>query len=145
MSKCVFCEIVAKRMAPDLTVFEDEHVIGQISLQQKSGNHGHALVIPKFHVQDIYALPKELHAPLMSGLRLLARASRKAFGAEGIQIRQNNERAAGQDVFHLHFHVIPRYQADDFEIKEYERLSSEIRREHAQKLIAAISHELIST
>jgi len=144
MSRCVFCEIIAKRIDSELTVFEDEHVIGQVSLQQKPSNHGHALLIPRLHVQDIYALPKELDAPLMSGLRLLARASKKAFAADGIHIRQNNERAAGQDVFHLHFHIIPRYQADDFEITDYERLSSEIRKVHAHKLKAEISRDFIS-
>ena len=58
----------------------------------------------------------------MSALRLLSRAVKKAFSAEGIHIRQNNEPGAEQDVFHVHFHVIPRYQGDAYETKQYERL-----------------------
>jgi histidine triad (HIT) family protein len=142
MDKCVFCEIVAKRIDPELTVFEDEQVLAQISLGQKPGNHGHTLVIPKKHVENIYELPDELNVPLMSALRLLSRATKKAFSADGIHIRQNNEPAAGQDVFHLHFHVIPRYQEDDFEIKKYERLSLQKRKELAKELKLAIQSQV---
>jgi diadenosine tetraphosphate (Ap4A) HIT family hydrolase len=142
MSKCVFCEIVAKRMDPELIVFEDEQVIAQISLDQKPGNYGHALVMPKKHIQNIYELSEELNAPLMSALRVLSRAVKRAFSAEGIHIRQNNEPAAGQDVFHLHFHVIPRYQGDAFETKKYERLPLQKRKELAEQLKLAVQSEL---
>lgn len=144
MEKCVLCEIVAKRMDPELTVFEDENVITQVSLLQKLGNEGHVLIAPKKHIQDIYELSEELNAPLMSALRLLSCAIKKAFGAEGIHIRQNNGPAAGQDVFHLHFHVIPRYTGDDFETKKYERLPFQKRKELSEKLKSAIQIELKS-
>ena len=108
MNNCVFCEIIAKRIDPELTVFENEYLIGHVSLHQKPRNRGHLLVLPKKHIPTIYELTEELEAPLMSALRLLARNIKSAYGAQGIQIRQNNESAAGQDVFHLHFHVIPR-------------------------------------
>lgn len=144
MKKCVFCEIAAKKIDPDLTVFEDEQVIAQISLHQKSGNHGHVLVVPKKHTPDIYELSEELDAPLMSALRLLSCAIKKAFSADGIHIRQNNEEAAGQDVFHLHFHVIPRYGEDAFEAKPYEKLDLQTRKEIAEKLKSAIRSEVRS-
>lgn len=142
MKKCVFCEIVAKRIDSELTVFEDEQVIAQVSLLQKPGNHGHVLLIPKKHIQNIYELAEELNAPLMSALRLLSRATKKAFSAEGIHIRQNNEPAAEQDVFHLHFHVIPRYQRDDFETKKYEKLPLQKRTELSEKLKHAVQSEM---
>jgi histidine triad (HIT) family protein len=142
MIKCVFCEIVAKRIDPELTVFEDEQVIAQVSLGQKPGNHGHVLIIPKKHIQNIYEVSEELDAPLMSALRLLSCATKKAFSAEGIHIRQNNEPAAGQDVFHLHFHVIPRYQGDDFETKKYERLPFQKRKEQSERLKSVVHSEM---
>jgi len=141
MSSCVFCEIVAKRIDPELTVFENEQVIGQVSLLQKTGNHGHVLVIPKRHIQNIYELSEDLDAPLMSALRLVSRSTKKAFFAEGIHIRQNNETAAGQDVFHVHFHVIPRFQGDAFETKRYEKLDLAKRKELAERLKSAIQSE----
>jgi histidine triad (HIT) family protein len=128
-------------MDPELTIFENEHVIAQISLHHKPGNHGHTLVIPKKHIQNIYALPAELDAPLMSALRLLSRAVKKAFSADGIHIRQNNEPGAEQDVFHVHFHVIPRYRGDAFETKPYERLPLQKRTEFAEQLKLALQSE----
>ncbi len=71
-------------------------------------------------------------------MQRLARATKAAFSADGIQIRQNNEPAAGQDVFHLHVHIVPRFQGDGFDAKKYERLPLEIRTELAAKLRAAI-------
>jgi histidine triad (HIT) family protein len=129
-------------MDPELTVFENEQVFAQVSLDHKPENHGHTLVIPKKHVQNIYELSDELNAPLMAALRLVSRAVKKAFSAEGIHIRQNNEPAAGQDVFHLHFHVIPRYQGDAFETKKYEKLPLEKRKEFAEQLKIAIQIEM---
>ena len=61
---------------------------------------------------------------------------------EGIHIRQNNEPAAGQDVFHLHLHVIPRYQGDGFDTKRYERLPLQKRRELSEKLKPAVQREI---
>lgn len=138
MTECVFCDIAAKRRDPALTVFEDAHVIAQICAGQKPGNHGHVLVIPRKHIRNIYTLPDELHAPLMAALQLLSRAVKKAFDAEGIHIRQNNEPAAGQDVFHLHFHVIPRYEGDHFETGKYEKLSLRKRTALAERLKSAL-------
>lgn len=93
MTDCIFCNIIEKRPDPALTVYEDEYVIAQMSLQQKPANYGHVLVISKNHIQNIYELPTELNAPFMAALRLVSRAVRKAYAAEGIHIRQNNEPA----------------------------------------------------
>jgi histidine triad (HIT) family protein len=142
MSNCVFCKIAAHRFDdPELTVFEDDHVFVRINLSQKPGNHGHVLVIPKQHIPSIYELPQEIDAPLMSALRLMARVLKEALSADGVHIRQNNEPASGQDVFHLHFHVIPRYHGDGFETKKYERLELSTRKELAKKLKPAIQKE----
>lgn len=134
MTRCVFCEIAAKARDPQMIVLEDEHVFALVSLQQKPGHHGHALAVSKRHVPNIYELPSDLHAPLLSALRRVSRAVKAAFAADGIHIRQNNEAAAGQDVFHLHFHVIPRYDGDQFDAQPYERLPLEVRAEQARTL-----------
>lgn len=125
MNDCIFCRIVKERRVCDEVVFEDDLVIALISLHQKPSNLGHAILLPKAHVETIYELPSELDAALMASLRRLAKAVRYAFSANGIQIRQNNGAAADQDVFHLHFHVIPRFQNDGFESARYELLSTE--------------------
>ncbi len=139
MTRCVFCEILDKKHDAELIVYEDKYVIGLISLQQKPGNHGHVLVLPRRHVPHLYDLPNELHAPLLAEVQQLARATKAAFAADGIQLRQNNEAAAGQDVFHMHVHVVPRFVGDEFDAKKYERLPLETRREIAGRLKAILS------
>ena len=141
MSDCVFCCIASGAIDPELTVYEDEHVFVQISLHQKRHNRGHVLVIPKNHVPDLFESPRILDAPLLSALRLTSKAVKKGFSADGIQVRQNNGAAAGQDVFHLHFHVIPRYDGDDFENQDYDILSFGERVTLADKLKSYLKKE----
>ncbi len=134
MDKCIFCEIAAGRIDADLTVFENDQIFVQMCLAQKADNQGHVLVMPKQHVKDIYKLPPELDAPLLVGIRLAANAVKETFKADGVNIRQNNEASAGQDVFHLHFHIIPRFENDTFETAHYEIIDRDIRLQLTQRL-----------
>ncbi len=76
-------------------------------------NPGHALVIPRRHIRNVYDLPDELAGPILSTAARVARASKVAFSADGISLRQNNDPAGDQEVFHFHLHVIPRFGGDD--------------------------------
>jgi len=87
MGESVFSRIARKKFDSDLTVFEDDSMFSQVSLHQKPKNRGHVLVIPKMQVKDIYELPAELDASLMSAIRLMSRTVKRAFNAEGIQVR----------------------------------------------------------
>jgi histidine triad (HIT) family protein len=72
------------------------------------------LVVPVRHVEQIYHLDEDLAGPLMMTLARVAAGVKAAFSADGVSIRQNNDRHGGQDVFHVHFHVIPRFAGDGF-------------------------------
>ncbi|MBX2803199.1 MAG: HIT family protein [Myxococcales bacterium] len=109
---CPFCAYAAGRFASELVVYEDAHVLVVPSLHQWAPNRGHCLVVSRAHVRDLYGLPPELAGPLLSAVADAARAAKAAFSADGITIRQNNEAAGGQDVFHIHFHVVPRFEGD---------------------------------
>jgi histidine triad (HIT) family protein len=139
MSDCIFCDISNRKVDPALTVYADDDVFAQVSLHQKSANIGHTLVIPREHVRNLFDAPVALDAPIMSAIRLLSSAVKIAFAADGIQVRQNNEPAAGQDVFHLHFHIIPRYHGDGFESSKYVKLTIEERIDIAAKLKAVLT------
>lgn len=139
MSDCIFCNIANGKVDSELTVYADEDVFAQVSLHQKAANIGHILVMPKEHVRNLFDAPAALDAPIMSAIRLLSSALKIAFAADGIQVRQNNEAAAGQDVFHLHFHIIPRYHGDRFESSEYVKLTIEERIDIAAKLKAVLT------
>lgn len=141
MKDCVFCCIANGSTEPELTVYEDEHVFVQISLHQKLCNRGHVLVIPKLHVNNLFESPSLLDAPLLAAIRRASKAVKEAFSADGIQVRQNNGSAAGQDVFHLHFHVIPRYNEDHFENTVYEMVPLGERMALAEKLKSVLNQE----
>lgn len=111
---CVFCKIIRGELTPGVVAFCDDHTAVFPSLHQQPRNLGHMLVVPARHVERIYDVDGELAGPLMTTLARVAAAVKLAFGADGVSIRQNNDRAGGQDVFHVHFHVIPRFAGDGF-------------------------------
>jgi histidine triad (HIT) family protein len=104
---CIFCRI-AQKQVPASFVYEDEKVIAFLDI--KPLNEGHTLVIPKSHYENIFEIPVELVAHLHGVTKRIALAVKKATNADGISISQQNGKAAGQEIFHLHVHVIPRYE-----------------------------------
>jgi len=85
------------------------------------GNHGHVLVIPNLHIENLYEFPPELGADLMSLTRRVAVAMKQAFGCDGVSTRQHNEPAGDQDVWHFHQHVFPRWSGDRLYERHAER------------------------
>ncbi len=101
---CVFCEIVAGR-APAHRIYEDESTL--VFLDLFPITRGHLLVIPKRHVDRLTDLRQDEYVPL---LRTLVRACQRSERlSRDYNVAVNQGRLAGQIVFHLHFHVIPRY------------------------------------
>jgi histidine triad (HIT) family protein len=103
---CIFCKIVAKQ-APVSILYEDDTVLAFMDIRPLSA--GHALVIPKAHYVDIFDIPSKDLAAVIVVSKAVAAAVKKATGADGISIIEQNGKAAGQDVFHLHVHVVPRF------------------------------------
>jgi histidine triad (HIT) family protein len=104
---CVFCKIVRKE-APASCVYEDDDVMAFLDIRPL--NEGHTLVIPKKHYETIFEVPEEEVAYLYRIVKRVALAVKKGVNADGISITQHNGSAAGQDIFHVHVHVIPRYE-----------------------------------
>jgi histidine triad (HIT) family protein len=106
---CLFCKIVAGEL-PATIVDEDERTIAFMDIHPAT--RGHALVIPRTHAPDVYALdPRDLAAVAVAAQRLATRA-RDNLGADGVNLLNSNGPAAWQTVFHVHVHVIPRYEGD---------------------------------
>ena len=78
---------------------------------------GHALILPKQHFANIYEIPDETAAKAMILGKKMATAMTKALHSDGFNLVQNNGEAAGQTVFHLHVHLIPRMKDDNIDIK----------------------------
>jgi len=110
MSKdCEFCKLVRKE-SPVSCIYEDARVMAFLNIRPM--NEGHALVMPKRHYETIYDVPDEEVAYLFKIVKKVACAVKKGVNAEGISITQHNGRATGQYIFHVHVHVIPRYEGD---------------------------------
>ena len=106
---CIFCKI-ANGEIPSATLYEDEQV--RVILDLGPAAKGHALVLPKEHFKDSTEAPEALLGHVMAVGAAIGEAEMKAFGADGFNLIQNTGEAAGQSVFHLHLHVIPRKAGD---------------------------------
>jgi histidine triad (HIT) family protein len=111
---CVFCRIVRGELTPEVLAFRDGQTAVFPSRHQQPRNRGHMLVVPTRHVANIYDVGDDLAGPLMTTLARVAVAVKAVSSADGVSVRQNNEPHGGQDVLHLHFHVIPRFAGDAF-------------------------------
>jgi histidine triad (HIT) family protein len=101
----IFAKILRGEI-PCHKVYEDEHTLAFMDVMPQAD--GHTLVIPKSPSRNLLDADPAALGPLMASVQKVANAVRKAFGAEGILIKQFNEPAAGQTVFHLHVHILPR-------------------------------------
>lgn len=101
-----FAKILRDDM-PAVRVFEDDRTLAFMDVMPQSD--GHTLIIPKERVEDIFDVSPETLDAVIATTQRVALAVRTAFRPAGVQIMQLNGSAAGQTVFHLHFHVIPRY------------------------------------
>ena len=109
MTECIFCKIVAGEI-PCKKVYEDKGSLAFLDINPR--NPGHTLVIPRKHVQDIFSISEGDAAELIKAIRRVAIGVQKATDAKGISITQSNGQLAGQLVPHMHFHIIPRTEAE---------------------------------
>ncbi len=130
---CIFCSILAGDM-PGEVVQEDEHTVAFMDIQPWT--RGHAVVIPRLHVANLYEIEDEELARVGAAGRRLALRMRDNLGADGINLLNSTNSAAWQTIFHFHLHVIPRYEGDPLELptqpakvepEEMARVAAEIR------------------
>lgn len=109
----VFAKILRGEI-PAVKVFEDDKTLAFMDVMPQTD--GHVLVIPKEAAQNIYDLSPAGAAAMMATAQKVAKAVQKGLGAPGIMLAQLNGPAAGQSVFHVHFHVIPRHAGVDMHL-----------------------------
>ncbi len=108
---CVFCRII-DRVDPATIVFEDESATSFLPLPGDRLAEGHVVVVPKRHVRDLFeATPADLDASIYA-VRRVADSLREALGATGVNVLNASGQHSDQSVFHLHFHVVPRWRDD---------------------------------
>jgi histidine triad (HIT) family protein len=114
---CPFFRLVAggetERSGPADVVLRVNGTTAFVAAKWWPRNPGHVLVVPDAHHETIYEVPDELLGAVYVTAKRIARALRLAYGCEGTSTRQHNEPGGGQDVWHFHVHVFPRYVGDD--------------------------------
>jgi histidine triad (HIT) family protein len=136
VSECIFCAVAAGRAERSL-IYEDETSVAVMDISPV--NPGHVLVIPKEHVVGLQDLTEDTASHLMSiAVRVARGLRRSSLRSEGINLFVADGEAAGQDVFHVHMHVLPRFAGDPFRIErasawteasreELDRVATQIR------------------
>ena len=111
MEDCIFCKIVRGEI-PSSKVYEDDNVIAFLDISPV--NKGHTLVIPKKHSENILEDDFEDVIACMEAIRKIAPKVMESVNADGFNLSVNTNKAAGQEVMHTHFHIIPRFNDDEF-------------------------------
>jgi histidine triad (HIT) family protein len=106
----IFAKILRGEI-PSLKVFEDGKTLAFMDIMPQT--KGHTLVIPKVEAENLFDLPADIAGPFLLATQKVARAVQAAVGAPGVMIAQLNGAAAGQSIFHVHFHILPRWDGVD--------------------------------
>ena len=131
----VFAKILRGEF-PCYKVYEDAHVLAFLDIMPRTP--GHTLVIPKAPARNILDISPEDFAHVARGSHKIARATMKAFGADGITVQQFSEAAGGQVVFHLHMHVMPRHDGVALLPPASRKEDVKVLEDNATRLIAAL-------
>ncbi|MQB43160.1 HIT family protein [Rhizobium sp. ICMP 5592] len=131
----IFAKIL-KGEIPSVRVYEDEHTVALMDVMPQSP--GHTLVLPKSPSRNLLDADPAALQHLITTVQKIAVAVQEAFDADGVYIAQFNEPAAGQTVFHLHFHVIPRHEGIALKPHSGKMEDGAVLAENAKKIIEAL-------
>ncbi|TYB49228.1 HIT family protein [Actinomadura chibensis] len=110
MDDCTFCGIVAGTL-PSYQVAADEHAVAFLDIAP--ANPGHTLVVPRAHAADIWEITDADHVHVARLVRRVAALLEARLGPDGLNVVHSSGEAAGQEVFHFHVHLVPRWNGDD--------------------------------
>jgi histidine triad (HIT) family protein len=131
----VFAKILRGEL-PCHKVYETDHVLAFMDIMPRGD--GHVLVLPKAKARNILDIEPDDLAELAKAVQVVARAAKEAFSADGLTIQQFNEGAGGQVVFHMHVHVLPRFEGVPLKPHTGQMGSNDVLAEHAEKIRAAL-------
>lgn len=123
-------------------IFRDDLVSVWINSFWIKGNEGHVIVVPNEHYENIYDLPDEVGHRIFEVAKKMSIVLKKAYGCDGLTLRQNNEPAADQHALHYHLHIFPRYDGDKFNLeltKKSVLSETEERKKYVEKIKKALN------
>jgi histidine triad (HIT) family protein len=139
---CIFCDIINGKSEAEI-IYEDENIISFLDIRPV--NYGHTLVVPKKHYDNFLSLTSTELNRLINGLQTISRAVQKTVKADGFNIVVNSGKAAGQTVFHFHFHIIPRFTNDFSFSPNFKKYSNGSMKEFADKIRIELNTKRDST
>jgi histidine triad (HIT) family protein len=110
---CIFCKVLAGEI-PSERIYEDEHAIAVMDINPWT--RGHAVVFPRKHAANLFEIEDDELEHVAVAAKRVATKMRDTLDCDGINLLQSNGAAAWQTIFHLHVHVIPRYEGDPLEL-----------------------------
>jgi histidine triad (HIT) family protein len=122
---------------PCYKVFEDEYILAFLDIMPRGD--GHTLVIPKMAARNLLDIEASALSQLIQGVQKVAVGVKAAMDADGITLQQFNESAGGQVVFHLHFHIIPRFADVKMRPHAGEMADPEVLKQHAEIIRTALN------
>ncbi len=131
----IFAKILRGEI-PCVKVHEDDDTLAFMDVMPQAP--GHLLVIPKTASRNMLDADPQVLAKTIAVVQKLAIAAKEAFDADGVYIAQFNEPAAGQTVFHLHFHIVPRKESESLKPHSGAMADGALLKEHAEKIKAAL-------
>ena len=137
---CPFCLLIQRkessqsRLRQTDIVFHNSDVTAFMATRKYPNNQGHVLIVPNEHFENIYDLPSDLSSKIHALSRHIALAMKAEYRCDGILLRQHNEPAGDQNIWHYHLHVIPRYENDGFYSAQKTPFEVDARTRYAQKL-----------
>lgn len=109
MEDCIFCKII-KGDLPSSKVYEDDDILAILDINPTKP--GHTLVFPKVHTQNIEETSEKTLAKIMAVVKKVGKSIKENLPADSYNVSENNDKAAGQLIPHIHFHVVPRHKDD---------------------------------
>ena len=138
---CVFCKINDGKL-PASWIYRDDTVMALLDIQPV--NDGHTLLIPTTHTPSIADLDDAITAHLFATARRITEALYKALGCDGVNWLAADGEAAGQEVFHFHLHLIPRYHNDGFGFRFPDGYDNNPSRQTLDQTALAVRHAIES-
>ena len=139
---CEFCKIIQSEAKAEI-LYRNQNVIAILDINPI--HFGHVLVIPRTHAESFLEVPAEELSDLIRATQIVTRAIVESLNPQGYNIFSNNGRAAGQSVFHCHFHITPRYDDDNIrfilKLKKYSGDEMVQYADRIRKCVAVGDHE----
>lgn len=140
MTECIFCRILEREVSSEV-LYRTERVVAILDINPI--HFGHVLIIPRTHAETFLEVPETELPELIHTVQVVSRAVVEALHPPGFNIFSNNGKAAGQSVFHFHFHVTPRYEDDNIQfVLKLKKYSTDEMKQYADRIRKCVSNEL---